>query len=223
MRNTLRVSLVVAVLVVAGPRALRGQDATGAALPRVTFTIGTGRLVPVGDPYRFTDRTIHLHQRPGAALRAEAAVQVHGPISLRGSMTQARQNWELRPCWSEGCTPPRDVGHYEEVRLRYYELGARIDLLRSALGRGQNLFLDLGGGRVDQALTGPEWGDVSPRRASNGTGSVGVGMSTGLAFGLAFALEVEDKLANLTPIQGGTSRKLSHSVGLTAGLTLQRF
>ena len=219
---TMRASSFVAIMLLTGPGALRGQGGAAAA-PQLTLTLGAGRLIPVGDPYRYTDRTIRLHQRPGLAVRLEGTMRLRGPISLRGSMTSARQSWELPRCWYEGCMPTRDIGHYTDVRLRYYELGTRIDLLHSELGAGQWLFVDLGGGVVEQQLKGPEWNDVSPRHASNGTGSVGVGVSTALPFGLTLALEVEDKISGLTPIQRGTSRKPSHSVGLTAGVDLVRF
>ena len=233
----MRAILFVIAILVPGLAALRAQDTTSGAAPtagaervrlnfpppRVSFTISGGSLLPAGDPYNFSDPGIRVHQKAGPIARADVVVGVLGPISLRGSVAIARQSWELSRCWYEGCAQLRDFGQYSDVQLRFYEIGTRVSLLRSENWPPDQLYVDLMAGRVEQGLKGRMWPDLSPRTAANGSGAIGLGGSYALPLGLALALEVEDKLARYTPIQSGTTRRLSHSLAVTAGVTLQRF
>lgn len=188
--------------------------------PRLSLTLSGGQFAIAGRPYAFRSSEYHSAKfKPGPLVRLDATLHAIGPISVKLGVARATPRWETVAASCE-CSYPGAGLH--TVELMFYDIGARISLVRSEDWPPDQLYLDVDWGVVHQRV-------VNPVPLINGTGTngmygIGLGGSYSLLERLALTLHVADKVTRYSPNQFvATRRTQSNSILTTAGLTFQLF
>lgn len=192
--------------------------------PRLALTVGGGQLAHVGRLYNYASASYH-HTRfkPGPAARADLAVHVMGPLSVRASVARAWPRWETRSDGCGECGYPGIIGLHT-VQLTFYDAGARVSLWRSETWPQEEVYAEYRIGKVRQQLLSHPFKAVPGARATNGTHAWALGGVYSLPWRFALTLQVEDQLTRYTPIDFAlTSRRRSQTLLLTAGITWRSF